>query len=160
MNFEGFFQYDPSKRKDHIKLYDAAGRPLVIELEQEETEGGARKVLCYAGVWLVNKAGQPLSFRRRIGGAGHVAQHRKVGEVDFELMRRQASLGGLAAGGTGRGPCRSPPPHPPRRAAPGARPAPPHPRAQREQLGSLAKLGEAWRVLASSPQLDPKMIPR
>ena len=41
---------------------------------------------CHAGVWLVNKAGLPLAFRRRVGGAGKVAQHRSVGEEVTHLV--------------------------------------------------------------------------
>ena len=96
LNFQGLGR-SPWRKKDHLKLYDAFGRPLVIELEREEAEGGARKVRCHAGVWLVNKAGLPLAFRRRVGGAGKVAQHRSVGEeVDFDGMRGEAAADGAA----------------------------------------------------------------
>ena len=73
LNFQGLVGHSPWRTKDHLKLYDAHGRPLVIELEREEAEGGARQVRCHAGVWLVNKAGLPLAYRRRVGGAGKVA---------------------------------------------------------------------------------------
>ena len=55
-------------RRTQLKLYDGEGRPLVIELEHEESEGGARRVCAYAGVWLLNKAGLPLLYRRRVSG--------------------------------------------------------------------------------------------
>ena len=63
----------------------------VLELEHEESEGGARRLLAYAGVWLLNKAGLPLHYRRRVAGGYGIAQHRKVGaEPDFEKMKQEA----------------------------------------------------------------------